>query len=37
VIILAAGEKIKKAVAQVKARYFADEEEAVLAKLTHES
>ncbi|MCA2813210.1 MAG: CopG family transcriptional regulator [Microcystis sp. M090S1] len=36
-ITLAAGEKIKKAVAQVEAGYFADEEEAVLAKLTHES
>jgi hypothetical protein len=29
VIILAAGEKIKKAVAQVEAGYFADEEEAL--------
>jgi hypothetical protein len=37
VIILAAGEKIKKAVAPVEAGYFADEEEAVFAKLTHES
>jgi len=36
-IILAAGEKIKKAVAQVEAGDFADEEKAVLAKLTHES
>jgi hypothetical protein len=37
VIILAAREKIKKSVAQVEVRDFADEEEAVLAKLTHES
>ncbi|KXS89608.1 Ribbon-helix-helix protein, copG family [Microcystis aeruginosa NIES-88] len=36
-IILAAGEKIKKAVAPVEAGYFANKEEAVLAKLTHES
>lgn len=37
VIILAAGEKIKKAVAPVEVGDFADEEEAVFAKLTHES
>nr|WP_228021228.1 CopG family transcriptional regulator [Microcystis sp. LEGE 08355] len=34
---MAAGEKTKKAVAQVEAGDFADEEEAVLAKLTHRS
>jgi hypothetical protein len=37
VIILAAGEKIKKAVAPVEVGDFANKEEAVLAKLTQES
>ncbi|CCH97443.1 MULTISPECIES: hypothetical protein [Microcystis] len=36
-IILAAGEKIKKAVAQVEVGDFANKEEAVFAKLTQES
>ncbi|TRT78748.1 MAG: CopG family transcriptional regulator [Microcystis sp. M_OC_Ca_00000000_S217Cul] len=36
-IILAAGGKIKKAVAQVEVGDFANKEEAVLAKLTQES
>ncbi|MDJ0526154.1 MAG: CopG family transcriptional regulator [Microcystis sp. M53603_WE2] len=36
-IILAAGEKIKKAVDQVEVGDFANKEEAVFAKLTQES
>ncbi|MCZ8048102.1 MAG: CopG family transcriptional regulator [Microcystis aeruginosa K13-10] len=36
-IILAAGEKIKKAVAPVEVGDFANKEEAVFAKLTQES